>query len=81
MKVIFGIVFLVILGIAIFAIQNSDAPLVMIKLLFWNFETSLIFIILGSIVLGIFFTLLLWISWAIRAPIKKKNQPKGMGSL
>jgi uncharacterized integral membrane protein len=80
MKVIFGIAFLVILGVAIFAVQNSDALSVTIKLLFWKFETSLVYTVLGSIVLGILFTLLFWIPWTIRASIKKKTQPKGMGS-
>jgi len=80
MKAIFGIAFLVILGIAIFAVQNSNAPPLIIKLLFWKFETSLVRMVLESIVLGIFFTLLFWIPLAIRASIQKKTKPKGMGS-
>jgi uncharacterized integral membrane protein len=80
MKVIFGIAFLVILGIAIFAVQNSNASPVMIRLLLWKFETSLVYTVLGSIVLGIFFTLLFWIPWTIRASILKKDQRKRMGS-
>ena len=80
MKVIFGIAFLIILGVAIFAVQNSDALPVMIKLLFWKFETSLVYTVLGSVVLGIFFTLLFWIPWTIRSSIQKKDRPKGMGS-
>jgi uncharacterized integral membrane protein len=80
MKVIFGIAFLVILGVAIFAVQNSDAPPVMVKLLLWKFETSLVYTVLGSIVLGIFFTLLFWIPWTIGASARKKNQLKEMGS-
>ena len=80
MKVIFGIAFLVILGIAIFAVQNSNAPPLIIKLLFWKFETSLVRTVLESIVLGIFFTLLFWIPLAIRTSIQKKTKPKGMGS-
>jgi uncharacterized integral membrane protein len=80
MKVIFGIAFLIILGVAIFAVQNSDAPPVMVKLLLWKFETSLVYTVLGSIVLGIFFTLLFWIPWTIGASVRKKNQLKEMGS-
>jgi len=76
MKVIWGIAFLVILGIAIFAVQNSDAFSVTIKLLFWKFETSLVYTVLGSIVLGILFTLLFWIPWTIRASIKKRANPR-----
>jgi uncharacterized integral membrane protein len=73
MKVIFGIAFLVVLGIAIFAVQNSNAPPVMTRLLFWNFETSLVYEVLGSVVLGILFTLLFWIPWTIRAYLQKKR--------
>jgi len=49
MKVFFWIAFAVIIVIALFAIQNSGAAPVSIKFLFWKFETSLVFTILGSI--------------------------------
>jgi uncharacterized integral membrane protein len=59
MQVFYWIVLLIVIGIAVFAIQNSNAPLVTIKLLLWKFETSLVYTILGSIGLGILITLLL----------------------
>ncbi len=74
MKVIFAVAFLVALGVAIFSVQNSNAPPVMIRLLFWKFETSLVNAALGSIVLGILFALLCVIPWTIRASIRKKRQ-------
>jgi uncharacterized integral membrane protein len=73
MQVFYWIVLLIVIGIAVFAIQNSNAPLVTIKLLLWKFETSLVYTILGSIGLGIFITLLFWIPRAIRASIRRKN--------
>ena len=73
MQIFYWIVLLIVIGIAVFAIQNSNAPLVMIKLLLWKFETSLVYTILGSVVLGILITLLFWVPRAIRASLRKKN--------
>jgi len=80
MQVIFWIIFLIVVGIAIFAVQNSNAPLVMIKFLLWKFETSLIYTILGSIGLGILITLLCWIPRVIRASLRKKKLPQETSS-
>jgi len=76
MQVFYWIVLLIAIGITIFAIQNSNAPLVMIKFIFWKFETSLVYTILGSIGLGILITLLFWIPMAIRASFRKKKLPQ-----
>ncbi len=73
MQIFIWIVFLIAVSMAIFAVQNSNAPAVTIKFLLWKFETSLIYTILGSIVLGILITLLFWIPRAIRASLRKKN--------
>ena len=62
MRIFSWIAFLILIGVAIFAIQNSNAAPVMIKFLAWRFETSLVLTILGSIVLGCILTLFLWIS-------------------
>ena len=80
MQVFYWIVLLIVVGIAVFAIQNSNAPLVTIKLLLWKFETSLVYTILGSIGLGIFITLLFWIPRAIRASIRRKKVPQDISS-
>ena len=76
MKVFLWIAFLILIAVTIFAVQNSDAPIITIKFLFWRFETSLVYIILGSIGLGILFTLLFWIPRALRTSFraKKSNQ-------
>jgi len=76
MKIFLWIAFLILIAVAIFAVQNSSAPLVTIKFLIWRFETSLVYTILGSIVLGIFLTLLFWIQRAIGTSIRKKEPNK-----
>lgn len=80
MKVFLWIAFLIVIAVAIFAVQNSDAPIVTIKFLFWRFETSLVYIILGSISLGILFTLLFWIPRALRASFRSKKPNQGFPS-
>ncbi len=80
MKVFLWIAFLIAIAVAIFAIQNSDAPIITVKVLFWKFETSLVYIILGSIGLGILFTLLLWIPMAVRASFRSKKSNQGLVS-
>ncbi len=79
MQVFFWVAFLVIILVAIFAIQNSGAPLVSIKFLLWKFETSLIYTLLGAIGLGVLLTLLFWIPKEIRASFRK-SKPLQRGS-
>ena len=76
MQFFYWLVFVIAVGVAIFAVQNSNAPLVTIKFLLWKFETSLVYTILGSIGLGILITLLLWIPRAIRASLRKRKLPQ-----
>jgi uncharacterized integral membrane protein len=76
MKIFLWIAFLILIAVAIFAVQNSSAPLVTIKFLIWRFETSLVYTILGSIVLGIFLTLLFWIQRAVGTSIREKEPDK-----
>lgn len=76
MRVFFGVGFLLMIIVAIFAVQNSSASPVVIKFLFWKFETSLVYTILGAIVLGILLTLSFWIGKAIHASIRKKELPE-----
>jgi|APFre7841882590_1041340.scaffolds.fasta_scaffold38557_3 uncharacterized integral membrane protein len=72
MKVFWWIAFLILIAIAIFAVQNSNAPPVIIKFLIWKFETSLVYTILGSIALGILLVLFFWIQKSIGASILKQ---------
>lgn len=73
MQFFYWLIFLMVIGIAIFAVQNSSAPPVIIRFLIWKFQTSLVYTILGSIGLGILFTLLFWIPRAFRASFKAKK--------
>ena len=73
MQAFFWIGFVVIIVVAFFAVQNSGAPPISIKFLFWKFETSLIYAILGSVGLGILLTLLFWIPREIRASFRKSK--------
>jgi len=65
-----------ILCAAIFAIQNSTAPPVAMKFLLWNFETSLIYAVLGSVGIGMLILLFLWTPRAIRASFRARNLKK-----
>ncbi|OGP63814.1 MAG: hypothetical protein A2170_15445 [Deltaproteobacteria bacterium RBG_13_53_10] len=78
MQIPYYVAFILAVSIAIFAVQNSAAPLITIKFLIWNFETSLIYLILGSIGVGIVFTLLIWIPRSIRSAIRRKKAIKEM---
>lgn len=73
MQFFYWLVLLMVIGIAIFAIQNSSAPLATINFLFWRFETSLIYTVLGSIGLGILLTLFFWIPRAVKTSIRSKE--------
>jgi uncharacterized integral membrane protein len=73
MQVFFWIILLMVIGISIFAIQNSSAAPVTIKFFFWQYTTSLIYTILGSIALGILLPLLIWIPTSIRAVFRGKK--------
>lgn len=76
MQIFFWLALLMLCGVSIFAVQNSDAPKVIIKFLFWKFETSLVYTILGSICLGILLTLLIWIPKAIQTSFRKQKLSK-----
>ena len=73
MQFFYWVIFFVFMVIAIFAVQNSNAPPILIKFLFWKIETSLVYTILGSIVLGILLPLLYWIPRSIRASMGRRN--------
>lgn len=76
MQIFPGLSLGIILCAAIFAIQNSTAPPVTMKFLLWNFETSLIYTVLGSIGIGMVIILFLWIPRAIRASSRAGNLKK-----
>ena len=81
MQIFLWLAFAIIFCTAIFAVQNSATPPVMIKFLFWKWETSLIPMLLGSIGAGILIILLFWIPRALRASFRVKALKKEMESL
>jgi len=76
MQFFLWLAFLVVIGVAIFTIQNSTAPSVVMKFLFWNFETSLIYTILVSVGSGMLTILFLWIPRNIKASFREKDLRK-----
>src|SRR4030066_2599841 len=76
MQFFYWLILVIVIGVAIFAVQNSSVPLVTIKFIVWKFETSLIYTILGSIGVGILMTLFFWIPKAIRTSIRMKELRK-----
>ncbi len=77
MNILMFVVLVIAVGIAVFAIQNSDAAPVVIRFLVWKFETSLIFTILGSVGAGILITLLFWASKAAKSSLRKRRDRQG----
>jgi len=79
--VFYWLALLIVIGMAIFTIQNSTVPPVVMKFLIWRFETSLIYTILGSVGLGILVALLFWIPRAIRTSFRTKRLHKEIENL
>jgi len=77
MNFLMFVVLVISVGIAVFAIQNSEAAPVVIRFLVWKFETSLIFTILGSVGAGILLTLLFWASRAAKTSLRKRRGRQG----
>jgi len=76
MRFFLWLAFLVFIGVVVFTIQNSTVPPVVMKFLFWNLQTSLIYTILGSFGSGILFILLLWIPRSIKTSFRVRNLKK-----
>jgi uncharacterized integral membrane protein len=81
MQVFYWLVLFTVAGVAIFAIQNSAAPLVTVTFFLWKFETSLIYLLLGSIGVGICVTLFLWVPRAIKISTRSRELKKKVENL
>lgn len=81
MQFFYWLVLLMAIGVAIFAIQNSSAPLITVKFLVWKFEISLIYTLLGAAGAGILMVLSLWIPRAIRSSIRSRESKKKIENL
>ena len=73
MQIFFFIAFILAIGIAIFAVQNSDADRVVMRFLTWEYQTSLVYTLLGGIGLGILMTILCWIPRAIKTSLQTRR--------
>jgi uncharacterized integral membrane protein len=73
MQIFLWLSLVIVLSAAIFAIQNSTAPPVAMKFLFWDFQTSLVYTILGSVGSGMLIILFLWFPRAVRSSLRAKD--------
>jgi uncharacterized integral membrane protein len=81
MQIFFIIAFVLAIGIAIFAIQNSDADMVVMRFLIWEYKTSLVYTLLGGIGLGILLTILCWIPRAIKTSLHMRRLKRQISQL
>ncbi len=81
MQFFYWLALLIIIGIAIFAVQNSTAPPIAIKFLVWRFETSLIYTILGSFGTGILITLLFLVPKTIKTSLRSRELKREVKNL
>ena len=81
MQFFYWFVLLMAVGTAIFALQNSSAPLITVKFLVWKFETSLIYTLLGSAGVGILMILFLWVPRAIHSSMRSRELKKKIENL
>ncbi len=81
MKIFRWLAFLVVIVIAIFGVQNSTASTIIVRFLFWRFETSLVYAILGSIGSGILLCLLLLLPVTIRISLRGRALRKNAEAL
>ena len=81
MQIFFIIAFVLAIGIAIFAIQNSDADMVVMRFLIWEYKTSLVYTLLGGIGLGILLAILCWIPRAIKTSLHMRRLKRQISQL
>ena len=81
MQFFYWFVLLVAIGIAIFAVQNAGVSLVTLKFLAWEFKTPMIFMILGSVGVGVLVILFLWVPRAVKNSFKSRELKKKVQNL
>ena len=72
-QIFFWLIFLMAVGIAVFTIQNSAAPSVVIKFFLWEVKTSLIYTLLVSFGVGFIFSIFFWIPRGIRTSMRLRE--------
>ncbi len=70
-----------VIGLAVFAVQNSSAPPVVIKFFFWRLETSLLYTLLGSVGVGILIALFFCIPRMVRSSFRSRELRKQVSNL
>jgi uncharacterized integral membrane protein len=81
MQFFYWLILLVVIGLAIFAIQNTGISSVTLKFFSWEFKTPLIFAILGSVGVGVLVTLFLWVPRAIKNSMHSRELRKKIENL
>ncbi len=81
MQFFYWLVLLMVIGLAVFAVQNSSAPPVVIKFLLWRVETSLLYTLLGSVGVGILIALFFCIPKMVRSSLRSRDLRKQVGNL
>jgi uncharacterized integral membrane protein len=73
--------FLVAIMLVGFAIQNSALPHVTVKLLAWQVETSPVYVMLYSLILGVLITIMLWIPYAVQKYFQQRGLKRQIETL
>lgn len=81
MQFFYWVVLLMVIGLAVFAVQNSSAPPVVIKFLLWKIETSLLYTLLGSVGVGILIALFFCIPRMVRSSLRSRDLKRQVGNL
>ena len=81
MQVFLWLAFLVMVAVAIFAVQNSTAPALTLKFLIWGWETSLLYVVLASLVAGMIIMLFMWVPFGLRATWQRRSLRKEIETL
>jgi uncharacterized integral membrane protein len=76
MRLFVGLAFVVLVGIAVFAVQNSTAPPIDLRFVVWDIRTSLVYTILVTFASGMVAVFLLWIPSALRTSSQKRSLRK-----
>jgi uncharacterized integral membrane protein len=81
MQVFVWLALLLTVCVAVFAIQNSPLPLMTMKFLVWQVETSPVYAMLGSLVAGMLIMFLVWAPVSLKASFAKRSLKREIDNL
>ena len=82
MQFFYWLIFLMVISIGVFAVQNSNAPAVVIKVFLWRFEAFAdLYPPWDPSAVGILITLFFWIPRAVKTSIRSKELKKEIKNL